>query len=102
MSFRMMEMLMLFVAGMTTIGCATGILVAIIRRVGKKPAVSPDLTLRLDEIADRLARLEPAIDSMSVEIERISEAQRFTAKVLSQRSVQPDTPPMRAGSNTPH
>src|SRR4051812_10651274 len=98
----MLEMLLIFVAGMTTLGCITGILVAIIRRTGRKPSVGPEVTLRLDEIADRLSRLEPAIDSMSVEIERISEAQRFTAKILTQRAGQIDAPPKIVGSTTPH
>jgi hypothetical protein len=33
----------------------------------------------------RLARIETAIESMAVEIERISEGQRFTTKLLSER-----------------
>jgi len=38
----------------------------------------------LQEIAERLARMEQAIDAMAVETERISEAQRFTTKLLSE------------------
>jgi hypothetical protein len=38
----------------------------------------------LKEIAERLARMEQAIDAMAVETERISEAQRFTTKLLSE------------------
>jgi hypothetical protein len=33
----------------------------------------------------RLARIETAIESMAVEIERISEGQRFTTRLLSER-----------------
>lgn len=33
----------------------------------------------------RLARMEAAIDAMAVEIERISEGQRFVTKLLSER-----------------
>jgi hypothetical protein len=36
------------------------------------------------QLADaRLARLEQAVDTIALEIERMSEAQRFTAKLLS-------------------
>jgi hypothetical protein len=35
------------------------------------------------EVADRLARMEQAIDSIAIEVERISEGQRFTTKLLS-------------------
>jgi len=38
------------------------------------------------EVADRLARMEQAIDSVAVEVERISEAQRFTTRLLSERT----------------
>jgi hypothetical protein len=34
---------------------------------------------------DRLARLEHAVESIAIEVERISEGQRFTTKLLSER-----------------
>jgi hypothetical protein len=34
----------------------------------------------------RLERMEQAVDAIAVEIERISEGQRFTTKLLSERS----------------
>ena len=37
------------------------------------------------ELAAQMNRIEQAVDSMSVEVERISEAQRFQAKLLSDR-----------------
>jgi len=36
------------------------------------------------EVAARLERLEQAIDSVALEVERISEGQRFTTKLLSE------------------
>src|SRR5215212_4581831 len=38
------------------------------------------------EITGRLERMEQAIDSIAVEVERISEGQRFTTKLLSERN----------------
>jgi len=38
-----------------------------------------------DEVKERLLRMEQAIDSIAVEIERISEGQRFTTKILAER-----------------
>jgi hypothetical protein len=35
--------------------------------------------------AERLARIEQAVDAMAIEIERISEGQRFTTKLLAAR-----------------
>ena len=34
----------------------------------------------------RLARLEQAVDAIALEVERISEAQRFTAKLLGEQA----------------
>jgi hypothetical protein len=49
------------------------------RRALAAPATPRDLT-------DRLQRIENAVDAMSVEVERISEGQRFVTKALSERS----------------
>jgi hypothetical protein len=43
-----------------------------------RPVVPPDVTARLE-------RMEQAIDSIAIEIERISEGQRFTTKLLADR-----------------
>ena len=55
------------------------------RRLEAKPApsVSP-------EVAARLERMEQAIDSIAGEVERISEGQRFTTKLLAERTGLPD------------
>lgn len=41
---------------------------------------------RLQGIEDRLTRIEQAVDAIAVETERISEGQRFTTKLLSERT----------------
>lgn len=43
------------------------------------PSVPPD-------VSDRLSRMEQALDAIAVEVERISEGQRFTTKLLSERT----------------
>jgi len=42
------------------------------------------------EVVNRLERIERAIDAMAVEVERISEGQRFTTKLLSEARALPD------------
>jgi hypothetical protein len=49
-----------------------------IERKPMTPTVPP-------EVAARLERMETAIDSIAIEVERISENQRFTTKLLSER-----------------
>jgi hypothetical protein len=54
------------------------------------------------DVSARLERMEQAIDSIAVEVERISEGQRFTTKLLSERTVAPpgalqgSTPPVES------
>ena len=36
------------------------------------------------EVSERLARMEQAIEAVAIEVERISEGQRFTTKLLSE------------------
>jgi hypothetical protein len=50
----------------------------VIDRKGVGPAIPPD-------VVHRLERMEQAIDSIAIEVERISEGQRFTTKLLSER-----------------
>jgi hypothetical protein len=51
----------------------------------------------------RLARIEQAVDAIAVEVERISEGQRFTTRLLSEQShVTPKSPPrQQLSANTP-
>ena len=68
-------------------------------RSGPRPAI--DL-----EDSPRLQRMEQAIESIAVEVERIGEAQRFTTKLFAER--QPDAvaqmmvPRKEPGTITPH
>jgi hypothetical protein len=39
-----------------------------------------------DEIARRLERIDQAVDAIAIEVERLSESNRFVAKLLAERS----------------
>jgi hypothetical protein len=99
---EIVELFMVFIAGMTAIGCFTGIVITFIRRRSKQPLPPLEVTKRLDDVLDRLARLENGIDATAVEVERISEAQRFTARVLAERSAAPSLSDRPRGYTTPH
>ena len=72
--------IVLFISmGVTTIG------VSFAKAYGRRqdrtalpPSVPTDLTARLE-------RMEQAIDSIAIEVERISEGQRFTTKLFAER-----------------
>lgn len=47
---------------------------------------SASLPAGLSEVPDRLGRLEQAVDTVAVEVERISEGQRFVSKLLAEQA----------------
>ena len=50
------------------------------------------------EVTSRLERMEQAIEAVAIEVERISEGQRFTTKLLSEgRSAAASIPPASVG-----
>ena len=71
-----------FFAMVTTITVGLPFARAVARRMDKEtavPRIPADVTARLE-------RMEQAIDSIAVEVERISEGQRFTTKLLADRA----------------
>jgi hypothetical protein len=52
------------------------------------PAIAPDVSVRLE-------RIERAVESIALEVERISEGQRFVTKVLADRGEVPKLPPVQ-------
>lgn len=61
-----------------------GFLKALVNRSASRQVALPSR-----DTTDRLLRIESAVDAMSVEVERISEGQRFVTKVLTERSSAP-------------
>jgi hypothetical protein len=58
-----------------------GLLKALINRRASTQAALPSR-----DTTDRLQRIEAAVEAMAVEVERISEGQRFVTRVLAERS----------------
>ena len=67
----------------------TTLIITIGQLISRKKRALPVDDSALVRIEDRLSRMEGAIDAMSIEMERISEGQRFTTKLLSDRTEQP-------------
>lgn len=61
-----------------------------IERGGTTPPVPPDLSAQIQ-------RLEQAVDSIAIEVERISEGQRFTTRLLAERQSAPGAAPPAGG-----
>jgi hypothetical protein len=80
----MQEHIVIPLAGMTMVVLlALGIpfVRALVRRWEREP-LQPAVPL---EVSARLERIEQAVDAVAIEVERISEGQRFTTKLLSDR-----------------
>jgi hypothetical protein len=77
---RTMEMLLPAIV-ITVLGLPLVRVIA--RRLDRRDAPA---TAGLGKIEERLSRLEAGVDSIAVEVERISEGQRFTTKLLAERS----------------
>ncbi len=72
--------------------CVLAIGIPLVRALAKRweresaaPKIPP-------EVAARLERMETSIDAMAIEMERISEGQRFVTKLLAER--QPERVPL--------
>jgi hypothetical protein len=70
-----------FFAMVATIAVGAPLARAFARRMERdsKVTVAPEVTSRLE-------RIEQAVDAIAIEVERISEGQRFTTKLLTERA----------------
>ena len=80
----------IFVLGPLAIGFA--------RTIWKRSSKPPLPPAAFTETAQRLERLEVAVDTIALEIERISEGQRFVTKLLSEGQA---SPLLAAGQRSP-
>ena len=76
---ELIPIVLFIMMGITAIGWP--IARAIARKMDRE-SLQPKIPL---ELQGRLERMELALDSIAVEVERISEGQRFTTKLLSER-----------------
>jgi hypothetical protein len=68
----------------TVVILAIGIpLVRALARKWERQPVRPELPA---DLRDRLARIEQGMDSIAIEVERISEGQRFTTRLFADRA----------------
>ena len=100
MEKAILEDVFTFVGIIVAMGCFTGILVTWMKSRRGKLLPSPELMRRLDEIADRVNRIETAVDATAIEVERISEGQRFTTRLLADRAGAPALVDHSAGGST--
>ena len=101
MAEHIFSMILTFAASMAVLGCVTAVILAVIKRRPQKLA-EPEFRRMFGDISERLSQLDGSIEAIAVEVERVSEAQRFTAKVLAERHGPPTVPDKNRGAITPH
>ena len=77
--FQVCAGIVITVGALTTIGITARVILIRANRANQKP--------RIDD--NRLQHLEHAVDAIAIEVERISEAQRFQTKLLADREKEP-------------
>ena len=73
-----------FLAGCVILGIGSPLFRWILRRFFEPAPVLPPAQLSPDATA-RLERIEQAVEAVAIEVERIAEAQRFSAKLLAEQ-----------------
>ena len=67
------------------LACGTAIMISLIATWGRaraRKAAGPDVS----RFESQIQALQQSVDTIAVEVERISEGQRFTTKLLSERT----------------
>ncbi|MCU0634537.1 MAG: hypothetical protein MUE41_06660 [Gemmatimonadaceae bacterium] len=77
------EMVMMLASGALAFALCYPLVKALASRLARPAAASPRVSPEQDT---RLARIEAAVEATALEVERISEGQRFTTRLLSERS----------------
>jgi len=67
---------------------ATAVLYPIARALGRSIERRSDKKIP-DEVVARLERMETTLEAVAEQVERVTEGQRFTTKLLSERTARP-------------
>jgi hypothetical protein len=74
--------------------------IPLVRALARKWERGPTRTSVSPEVEQRLARIEHSVDAIAIEVERISEGQRFTTKLFAERAGDPVRIPQSTNSRT--
>ena len=74
-----------FFATIAIIALGIPIIRAITRRLERGPSAAALSQQTSPEVLSRLERIEQGVEAIAVEVERIAEAQRFSAKIMAEQ-----------------
>lgn len=67
-------------------GTGTGLLFPLVRAWARRLESRGTTTLPLQHLDDRLDRIERSVEAIALEVERVSEGQRFVTKLLAEKA----------------
>ncbi len=70
-----------------TMGIIAGTIITLARMLLNRRSPAP--SANVEPVMDRLLRIEQTLDAVAIEVERISEAQRFATRLLADRDSHP-------------
>lgn len=73
-------------------GAGSGLLFPLVRAWARRLESRGTTTLPLQHLDDRLDRIERSVEAIALEVERVSEGQRFVTKLLADKA-SPPLPP---------
>ena len=71
---------------------------ALVRRFLDRPSVAPQIS---GDVTTRLERIEQAVDAIAIEVERVSEAQRFQTRLMTEARALPGAAAPDVGAGSP-
>jgi hypothetical protein len=74
------------------LGTVGGTIVSVTKLWLRRAELRERPRLMADAVDERLQRIEQAVDAIAIEVERMSESQRFTSRVLAERLPPGETP----------
>ena len=89
---QMVQSLFIFIAAIVL---GLPVLRALSRRFIDRPAAPPQIS---GDVGPRLERIEQAMDAIAIEVERISEAQRFQTRLMTESRALPQSNPADASA----
>ena len=91
--YEVVQMVQSFLLTVAVIALGIPLIRALSRRFIDRPATPPQVT---EDVGPRLDRIEQAVDAIAIEVERISEAQRFQTRIMTEARALPAGNPAEA------
>jgi uncharacterized protein YgbK (DUF1537 family) len=74
------------------------LVLAYTRRIWKRTSSTPAIPRELSDLPKRIERMEQAIDAVAIEVERVSEGQRFVTRLMTENQLGPAVAAVRASA----